>query len=124
MTATQQHEMMAWLGPAAGDLTAEQVDRLVRESDDIAAYWPDLDDADLREAALSAAVQHMLGDITPEQVAAELGAARLAAARAFAAAQQVAAMVVRDHPGQRIKRETARRCGIDRMTLLKRLGER
>lgn len=117
----QRHELEAWLGPALEELTPEQVDRLHQWTKNIAAYYPGEGDEHLREAALSAAVQYLLGDITPEQAAAELAAARLVQARASAAAQQIAAMMVWDGAP---KARAARQCGIDRMTLLTRLGER
>lgn len=117
----QRHELEAWLGPALSDLAPEQVDRLIEAAQEIEQHYGDPDDADLREAALSAAVQYLLGDITPEQAAAELAAARLVQARASAAAQQIAAMMVFDGVP---KARAARQCGIDRMTLLTRLGER
>jgi len=117
----QRYELEAWLGPALSDLAPEQVDRLMQEAEDIAAYYPGVDDEELRDAALSAAVQLLLGDTTPEECARELRAARAAEARASAAAQQIAAMMVRDGVP---KARAARECGIDRMTLLTRLGER
>jgi copper oxidase (laccase) domain-containing protein len=121
MANTQHHEILAWLGPAADELTPEQVDRLAREADDIAAYYPDPDDADQREAALTAACRYLLGELTLEQAGQERRATQVAEARARTAAIQVAAMVARDGAD---KAPTARAAGIDRMTLLRRLGER
>ena len=63
----ERYELEAWLGPALADLTPEQIDRLHREAEAIAAYYPD--DQDLQEAALTAATQYLLGDLTPEQAA-------------------------------------------------------
>lgn len=88
--------LSAWLGPARDDLTDEQLDRVTAASHAIDARYPDSDDSDLREAALSAAVQYLLGDTTPEDV----GRAHLAADRdallASAAAQQVAVMLTEE----------------------------
>ncbi len=114
----QRYELEALLGPALEELAPEQVDRLLAEADDIAAYYPG--DQDLREAALSAAVQYLLGELTPEQAAEQLRAARASAARASAAAQQVGVLLV-----QRGETEVAaaRRCGITRDTLRARLGK-
>ena len=60
----ERHELEAWLGPALEDLTPEQVDRLHQEAMAIYDYYPDADD---REAALSASVQYLLGDLTLEE---------------------------------------------------------
>lgn len=118
----QRHELTAWLGDTA--LTDDQIDRLGREADRIAARWPEtpeepLGDVADREAALTAACQYLLGETTLEQVAAELFRARLVESRASAAAQQVAAMAVDDGMPQT---EAARRAGIDRMTVRAMLG--
>ena len=81
----------------------------------------------LRDAALSAVVQHLLGETTPEEAARTLIDARAAERRAYAAALQHAVMVVGDNvqagrPPQ--KATAARLAGVDRMSLLKALGER
>ena len=115
----QRYELEAWLGPALEELSPEQVDRLHQEADDIAAYYPD--DQDLQEAALSAAVQYLLGDLTPEQAAEQLRAARISAARASAAAQQVGVLLVRQGETEVA---AARRCGITRDTLRVRMGKK
>lgn len=55
-------ELEAWLGPALGDLTPEEVDRLLAEAQEIHARYPGVDQEDERDAALSAAVQRLLDD--------------------------------------------------------------
>jgi len=117
------YELMVWLGPAASELTPEQIDRVAEAARDIHQRYPDPDDSHLRDAALSAVVQHLLGETTPEEACRALSAARQREAEAFAAAVQVAVELVRD-AGGRDKSAAARRCGIDRMSLLKALGER
>lgn len=117
----ERHEIEAWLGPAAEDLTDEQIGRLATAAGDIDGRYPDPDDADLREAALIAACQYLLGEITVEQAGTDLGRARMAEQRARAAAMQVAVMAVQDGAE---KSPTARAGAIDRMRLLEELGER
>lgn len=118
-TTIDRYELEAWLGPAADDLTPDQIDRLHRVAREIHARYPD--DADNREAALTAAVQWMLGDITLDQARNQLVSARIAAARASAVAQQVAVMA---HADGMPESRAAAAVGIDRMTLRKALGKR
>lgn len=119
----ERHELEAWLGPALPELTAQQLDRLTAEADRIGHRYPHEDDADMAGAALSAAVQYLLGETTPGDVQRALTETRLAEARAFAAAIQIGTMLVADSGG-RGKSDAARRVGVDRMSLLKGLGER
>ena len=117
----QDYELTAWLGPAADELTAEQTDRVRAEAQQIAQRYPDPDEQPERDAALSAVVQYLLGETTPEDAGRALIIARQAERAAYVAAEQVAVMLVRDgHP----KATAARQVGIDRMSLLKALGER
>ncbi|MGI5153487.1 hypothetical protein ACQEVC_45410 [Plantactinospora sp. CA-294935] len=116
-------DLMAWLGPAADELTPEQIERVTAEARAIAERYPDPDEQPERDAALSAVVQYLLGETTPEDAAHELSSARLREQRAFAAATWMAVMLVRDNP-VRYKAVAAQRAGIDRMSLLKALGER
>lgn len=113
--------LMAWLGPAATELTPEQMEQVADASRDINARYPDPDDTAIRDVALSAAVQYLLGETTPEQADRALMAARTAEREAYATALQVAVMMVRTGVP---KATAARAAGIDRMSLLKALGER
>lgn len=117
----QDHELDAWLGDARRDLTDEQYARLVDEAQEIARRYPDRDDRDDAVAALTGALQYLLGETTPTAAGTALVTARLAASQALATARQVARMAARDGAP---KATTARAAGIDRMTLLKDLGER
>ncbi len=117
----QDHELMAWLGPAADELTPEQIERVASEARDIAGRYPDPDQQGERDAALSAVVQYLLGETTPEDAARALIDARRREREAYVAALQVAVMLVRDG-GQ--KKASALATGVDRMSLLKALGER
>ncbi len=115
--------LLAWLGPAAEELTAEQTERIAAEASAINERYPDPDEQPERDAALSAAVQYLLGETTPEDAGRELAGARQRTAEAFAASVQIATMLVAD-AGGKDKSGAARRTGIDRMSLLKALGER
>lgn len=116
------HGLMAWLGPAVGELTAEQIERIADEARDIDDRYPDPDEQPERDAALSATVQYLLGETTPEDANRALIEARRREREAYVAAVQVAVMMVRD--GAMQKAPAARAVGIDRMSLLKALGER
>lgn len=115
------NELRNWLGPALEELTSEQVDRLTRESHTISTRYPDPDEQDLRDAALSAAVQYLRGETSIDDAGSTYTAARLATNRLQAASRQIAAMASTDGMPDL---QAARRSGVDRMTLLKDLGKR
>ena len=117
----QDRELMAWLGPAADDLTPEQIERIAAEARAIAQRYPRPDQQPERDAALAAVVQHLLGETSPEDAGRALLDARRREREAFAAALWMAVMLVGDGSP---KATAARRAGIDRMSLLKALGER
>jgi len=114
------HDLMAWLGPAADELTPEQIERVSDAARDIDERYPDPDEQDERDAALSATVQYLLGETTPEDANRALIDARQREREAYVAALQIAVMAHRDGVP---KATAARRAGIDRMSLLKALGE-
>jgi hypothetical protein len=122
--------LMTWLGPAADELTPEQIERIADAGRDIRQRYPDPDEYREREVALSATVQHLLGETSPEDARRELAAARLRAHEAYVTALQIAVMTVDDRrraglAGRALdKKGAAEACGIDRMGLLKALGER
>lgn len=121
------NEVADWLGHAASEITPEQLERLADMSRDIDQRYLDPDEQGERDAALSAALQHLLGETTAEDAARTLIDARTAADRAYAAALQHAVMLVRDREaaGERPnKLGAAKAAGVDRMSLLKALGER
>lgn len=115
------HGLIAWAGPAWDDLSDEHRDQLTSAARDIAGRYPDEDEQNERDAALSATVQYLLGETTPEDAARRLIAARQREREAYVAALQLAVMAHRD--GEQ-KATAARRAGIDRMGLLRALGER
>lgn len=115
------HGLLAWLGPAADELTPEQIERVADEAHRIGDRYPHPDDHHRYEAALSATVQYLLGETTPEDANRALINARRRQDAAYAAAEQIAVMLTRDGTA---KAAAARAAGIDRMSLLKALGER
>lgn len=88
-----------WLGPV--ELDDRQRVRFISVWEDVTAHWPAPEDQDLRNAALSAAVQYLLGETTPTDVGREI--ARLAAERqcAKAAARTIAGLAVEDGSSER-----------------------
>lgn len=114
MTTTERHELLAWLGPAADQLAPDQIDRVSREADAIAARYPDPDETEERDVALSVAVQYLLHEITPQQVREEYAAARRQERRTKAAAVQMALLLDADGITEVNAAELA---GINRRTL-------
>lgn len=98
-----------------------EIDRLGDAERDIAARYPDPDDQDRRDAARAATVQYLAGELDADDVREQLDEAVTRQRAAYAAAIQVAVMMVR---GGHDKKGAAHACGINRMTLLKALGER
>lgn len=115
----QDYEMDAWLGD--NKLTAEQYERLRDEVYEIECRYMGEDDDQEREAAMVAALQWILGEITVEETGRRLLDARIAAARALAVARQVARMAALDGMPEA---QAARAASIDRMTVRKDLGKR
>lgn len=114
-----RHSLDAWLG---ADLTDDQIERLEHEADLIDLRYPEPDEQSERDAALSAAVQYVLGETTPADAGDALNAARRHLAAAMAASKQIGSMAVRD--GSMKKAPAAVAVAIDRMTLLTVLGDR
>jgi hypothetical protein len=115
------NDLTTWLGPAANDLTPEQIERVAEVARDLDRRYPDPDEQPERDAALSATVQYLLGETTPEEAGRALLAARLAEQAAYVSALQIAVLLVADGTP---KKKAAERAGVDRMSLLKALGER
>lgn len=118
-------EMETWLGPATAGMTDEQLVQVRAAAREIADRWPD---EDQREAALTATVRWMAGDLTTDRVAARLAQCRLAAQRpvraahlAYVAALQVAMLEV-DAGAE--KKATAAAVGIDRAGLTRAMRDR
>jgi hypothetical protein len=115
-------DLITWLGPAAEQLTAEQLEIVADAARDINQRYPDPDEQPERDAALSATVQLLLGETSAHDAARTLIAARAEERRAYVHAEQVAVMLHR-HGGMP-KAPAAEAVGISRMSLLKALGER
>jgi hypothetical protein len=121
--SAQRYEIEAWLGDNHG-LTGEQIDDLVRIADGLTVRYPDPDDADLREAALTVAYRLMTEPV--EDVIADYGRqrsdARAAAASASAALQQAARTVIAED--KLSEKGFARVALVDRMAVRGWLGKR
>lgn len=119
----QRFELDAWLGDDHG-LTDDQADELLRTADEIEEQYPDEDDHDDREAALTAAYRLMIE--APEDLVAELAAARTAARtaerKALVALRQVA--VTRITNRDATEAGFAQQAGVDRMAVRRWLGKR
>lgn len=55
-------DILTYLGPAAADVTSEQIAALIAANAAIEAQWPHPDEYDIREDAMSAATSTILGD--------------------------------------------------------------
>lgn len=108
--------MDAWLGPV--ELTSEQRDRFAAIWDDVDGRYPD--DADAVNAALSAAVQYLLGETGPEDAGREIARLTAALEDARAAARVVAVLAIADRESESA---LAARMGVTRMTVRKWLGK-
>lgn len=86
----------AWLGDAADTLTDEQRDRFITIWDDTGTRYPEPEDQDLRNAALSAATQYLLGEATATDAGREIGRLNAALEDAKAAARAIALLAVED----------------------------
>lgn len=102
-------ELEAWAGPAWAELTPAQRESLAHASDRIRTDYPD--DPALRDAALSATVQYMLGETDLDTAGDVLLRARQAEAEARAAARQVARLAYADGVSES---EIAARLGVQR----------
>lgn len=120
--STPVDDLLAWVESALQYLSADDVEIVRSEAIAIAARYPGLGERPEREAAMSATLRFLHGELDDGLAGRELVAARLAAEQAYAAALQAAVMAVRI--GCRPKATAAREAGIDRMSLLKALGER
>lgn len=125
----QRYELDAWLGEDHS-LDGQQIKDLLDTANAIESRYPDENDADDREAALTAAYRLMVE--SPEDVVTELGdvllRARLAEARAKAALKQAARQLVRSDAvkgdGVHSAQGFAAAAGVDRQSVLAWLGKR
>jgi hypothetical protein len=119
----QRYELEAWLGDDH-ELTDDQIDELLHTAGEIEEQYPGQDDADDREAALTAA--YRLKVEAPEDLVAELAgertAARVAERKALVALRQIA--VTRINNGDATEAGFAQQAGVDRMAVRKWLGKR
>lgn len=118
----QLHELEAWLGDDHG-LDAEQITDLLKAADEIEERYPNPDDQEEAQAALTAAYRLMAEG--PDSVIAELAAARVAARTAevvaLAGLRQAARQLI--SAGDRTEAGFAREGGVDRMAVRSWLGK-
>lgn len=119
----QRYELEAWLGDGHG-LDKDQITELLRTADEIEEQYPDEDDRDDREAAITAAYRLMIE--APEDLVAELAAertaARIAERKALVGLRQIG--VTRINNGDATEAGFAHQAGVDRMAVRKWLGKR
>lgn len=122
-TATRE-DIRNWLGDFADQATDDQLDQLATISDIAEQRWPDPDDRDSREQALSGAARVILGDDTLDSLGAALRRARLAERTAM---DRLVGAVLASSTGARSPRpgseaDLVERSGLSRMTVRKILG--
>ncbi|WP_109030101.1 hypothetical protein [Streptomyces rubrogriseus] len=119
----QQYELEAWLGDDH-DLSDEQIVELLQAAHEIEEQYPDEDDRDDRESALTAAYRLIVE--APEDLIAELAQerarARAAERKALVALRQIG--VTRIGNGDATEAGFAHQAGVDRMAVRRWLGKR
>lgn len=127
----QHYELDAWLGDAADEITPDQYDTLAAAAEDIAARYPDPDDRDEAEMALTVAFRLLVEDpeAVVDELAAERSRARTAELRALAGLRQAAVTLVttggtenRGARGIATQEGFRRRAGMDRGTVRNWIG--
>lgn len=118
----QLHELAAWLGDDHG-LTDDQIDDLLARADEIEARYPDPDDREEAQAALTVAYRLMVEDsgVVVAELAATRTAARTAELAALAGLRQAATQLI-PH-GDRSEAGFAREGGVDRQAVRAWLGK-
>lgn len=118
----QPYELAAWLGNDHG-LNDDQTNDLLTQANEIEDRYPDPDDRDEAEAALTAAYRLMTedpGDVVSE-LAAALTTARSAQTAALAGLRQAANQLI--PVGDRSEAGFAREVGVDRQSVRTWLGK-
>lgn len=107
-----------WLGPV--DLDEDQRARFTTIWDDVGERYPAPEQQDERNAALSAAAQYLLGEITPTTAGSEIGRRVAALEDAKSAGRAVALLAIEDGASEyRVHKDL----GITRRTLRLWLGK-
>ncbi len=118
----QRHELDAWFG-TDHELTEDQVTELHAIVNEIEERYPDPDDQDDRNAAMSTAYRLFLNqDEVLDELAVELIEARAAEATALAGLRQAAQILIPS--GRRTEAGFARQAGVDRQAVRKWLGKK
>jgi hypothetical protein len=126
----QRYELDAWLGDNQGGLAEDQITDLLRAANDIGARYPDPDDADDRELALTVAYRLMVEpaeDVITE-LSTDLTRVRLSHHQIMVAIRQAALCLVepaaRKGSGVTSAQGFAARAGVDRQSVLSWLGRK
>ena len=116
----QDHEITAWLGPAADETTDEQRDAIRYAWGALDEILPSDEDDPDRAPATSGAAAYILGDLTLADAGRAVMAARLAHTEAMATLQgAMVAAAQAGIPETRIAEES----GMNRKTVRARLGK-
>lgn len=118
----QPYELEAWLGDDHG-LADDQFTQLLDMAGEIEERYPEADDQEEREAALTVAYRLLSGqDDVLEELARQLAEARAVQARSLAGIRQAAHMLVPE--GESTEAGFARQAGVDRQAVRKWLGKK
>ena len=108
-------------GPALYDLSLEQLATLFEVVAEIHERWCDKDESAERDAATTAAFEHLRGEVALRERGHTQRRARVAERLAVIASQQAALMSVRAGQSESTAAQDA---GLDRLTLRRMLGKR
>lgn len=111
-----REQILDWTGGHV-DFTDEQMDAMVAAWEQVLDLYPDADDQDERDAALSGALQIILGEATLSEVAAPASEAAIFRARAARAGAIIASA------GTDTEERLAERAHTTRMTVRRALGK-
>lgn len=123
----QRYELDAWLGHTLFDLTDEQIEQLLQDATAIESRYPDPDDNDDQQTAMTMAVRLTTEDhdTVLSELATRLYAARRAEYEARVGLRQAALSLI--HPGGRgiySEQGFAEKVGVTRMSVREWLGKR
>lgn len=123
----QRYELDAWLGDAATELTDEDIEQLLRDANAIEERYPDPDDADDQQTAITTVLRLSTEDheTVLNELADKLYAARRADHDARVALRQAALSLIH-HGGKGIYSEQgfAQVAGVTRMSVREWIGKR
>ena len=124
-TYMQPHELTAWLGPAADDMTPEQIDAFAAMVDQIADRYPGREngqhpDEEAMGEAMVGALSVLLADDTLVAITQEWATKRRAERDAMA---RVTGAIIASRAAGKLETEIAAESGLNRGTVRKALGK-